>query len=226
MSIKEAKLSGSRHPYLVRAEQKELDRLVVQLWEAVGILCNRCTHARFNYTDWGKQFHTTQEFVRRLRLEMLNKSRYVDYKDRVDYVAGMTALDEGATGMEAANNRNDKVRKYDGSGGMASVADSYDWLHEQLLECKAKQKEYEEGWDAVRQFDTENPNTATAVRAQGLYHAFKRQILPSMPSILPSMPSIFKSKVDKTPKADMHAMRGLLAEMGGLSALGAVPRAV
>jgi hypothetical protein len=50
---------------------------------------------------------------------MRDNSRYVDYKDRVDYVAGMKALDDGAQGMLAAKNRGDKVKKYDGTGGMA-----------------------------------------------------------------------------------------------------------
>ncbi len=103
---------------------------------------------------------------------------------------------------------------------MADVADSYDWLYGRLLECKQKQKQYEETWDAVRQFDTDNDGgaAATAVRLQGFYHAFGHQLLPA--SVTDTFKSMFTSKGDgdkvKTSKADMHAMRGLLAEMGAL----------
>ena len=99
------------------------------------------------------------------------------------------------------------------------MADSYDWLYGRLLECKEKQKKYEEGWDAVRKFDEDlGAAQAMFVRGQGVYHAFRRQLFEtSFKSVVKSM---WKSKGDgdkakapKAPNADMDAMRGLLAEM-------------
>jgi hypothetical protein len=189
----------------------------------VNALCNSCTTSRLHYTPFGRLLHTAQNFVTRLRNEMCIDEIYIDYEKRKEYVAGMKALDDGAKEMLAVKNRDDKVERQDGTGGMASVKTSYDWLYKLLLKCKQQQTEYEQGWDVVRKFDTDNGGgaAATAVRVQGLYHAFRRQLLPT------SVTSMFKSKSDKvkTPKADMHAMRGLLAEMGALRE-SAVPRAV
>ena len=190
----EQKLSGHRHPYLVFDEKGELNKRVLDLHRALLNLTNACRTVRLRNTEWAKKFDIAETFAVRLYKEMLNDRRYVDYKDRVDYVAGMKALDDGAEEMLAAKNRGDKVEKYDGTGGMAHVADEYGWLYEKVQACKAKQTVYEQGWDAVRQFDADNEGRARGVRAAGVYHAFKRTFWTS--------------------KADMHAMRGLLAEMG------------
>jgi hypothetical protein len=202
MSTAERKLSGDRHPYLVRAEKKELDDRVLALHRALVKLTDGCRHVRLGGTDWAEAFARAEAFVTRLYKEMLNDDRHVDYKNRVDYVAGMKALDDGAKEMEAAKNRGDTFEKHDGTGGMAAVAEEYDWLHELVQKCKAKQTEYEQGWDAVRQFDADNDGTAMGVRSAGFFHAFKRT---------------FRKRT-----ADMDAMRGLLAEMGRCKPAGCV----
>jgi hypothetical protein len=197
MTTPEKKLSGHRHPYLVWAEKQELDQRVLDLHNALVNLECGCGHVRLRGTEWAKKFDTADVFVTRLYKEMLNDERYVDYQNRVDYVAGMKELDDGAKEMLAAKNRDDKVKKYDGTGGMASVSQHYDWLYGLVQACKAKQLVYEQGWDAVRQFDADNKGTARGVRNAGFFHAFKRTLWNST--------------------ADMDAMRGLLAEMGALS---------
>jgi hypothetical protein len=211
----EEKMSGQQHPYLVWDEKNVLDSRVGALWVAVNALCNGCTTARLHYTPFGRLFSTAQDFVTRLRQEMKTDEIYIDCENRPEYVAGMKALDDGAKEMLAVKNRGDEVERKDGTGGMASVAQSYEWLYKRLMACKQKQTEYEEGWAALRKFDEDlGAAQAMIVRGQGLYHAFRRQIFKS--SFKSTFKSIFKSKHDKakTSKTDMDAIRGLLAEMG------------
>jgi len=163
-------MSGTEHPYLVRAEKTVLDEKVKGLHLAMLDLRTKCTWQGMNQQDenegWVDDFKTADTFVTKLYNEMLQEEKYVDYLSRPEYDAGMKALDDGATRMKGANNRGEMV--------------SYDWLLTLVKKCKAMQREYEEAWRAIRAWDAQNKGQAKGVRFSGTYHAFSKKQKASM----------------------------------------------
>jgi hypothetical protein len=170
--VAEDKMSGTEHPYLVRAEKKVLDEKVLNLYNAMLNLRTKCTWQGMNQQEenkgWVDDFVTADAFVTKLYNEMLErgKERYIDYLSRPEYDAGMKALADGATRMKGANNRGEMV--------------SYDWLLTLVKKCKAMQREYEEAWRAIRAWDAQNKGQARGVRFSGTYHAFSPKQEASM----------------------------------------------
>jgi hypothetical protein len=170
--VAEDKMSGTEHPYLVRAEKKVLDEKVLNLYNAMLNLRTKCTWQGMNQETcnkiWVDDFTTAYTFVDKLYKEMFKtgKERYIDYLDRPEYVKGMQALDDGATRMEGANVRNE--------------VQSYEWLLKMVTKCKVKQREYEEAWRTIRAWDAQNKGQAKGVRFSGTYHAFSQKQQASM----------------------------------------------
>ena len=164
--VAEDKMSGTEHPYLVWAEKQVLDEKVKDLHNAMLDLRTKCTWQGMNQQacnkGWVDDFKTADTFVTKLYNEMSQEGneRYIDYLSRPEYDEGMKALDDGAKRMEGANNRGEMV--------------SYDWLLGMVTKCKAKQREYEEAWRAIRAWDAQKKGKNYRVRMSGTSHAFSK----------------------------------------------------
>jgi hypothetical protein len=168
--VAEDKMSGTEHPYLVRAEKTVLDEKVLDLHNAMLDLRTKCTHQGMNQQPcnkgWVDDFTIADTFVTKLYNEMLGNERYVDYLSRSEYDEGMKALDDGARCMKGANGR-EEMR-------------SYEWLLGMVNICKAKQKAYEEAWRSIRAWDRQKKGKNDRVRFSGTSHAFSKNRNASM----------------------------------------------